>query len=255
MSKTFKKNRNKPNYYSIYGVNGCENILSSRNINIINIDIMVNGNAIRKSSISNELSKFKGRVNNLSKEYFLKKYKGLRTQGIVVQFSGEIYRKLPVFNKLKPDVLFLILDNINDPQNLGQIIRTAECGGVDGIIIPEHHSVGLTQTAMQVSQGAFVHIPIYKCTNLKNQINELKKNEFWTIALENSINAKKWYNIDMNGRIAIVLGSEGKGIRKLVKNSCDFHATIPMKGKINSLNVSATVSAVVFERLRQLSER
>ena len=103
---------------------------------------------------------------------------------------------LPSFAGGKTNMGFLLGDHISDPQNLGQIIRTAECGGVDGIIVPEHHSVGLTQTVMQVSQGAFVHIPIYKCTNLRNQLNELKKDGFWTVALENSIKAKKWFDIE-----------------------------------------------------------
>ncbi|MBC8311675.1 MAG: 23S rRNA (guanosine(2251)-2'-O)-methyltransferase RlmB [Candidatus Marinimicrobia bacterium] len=253
MKKSFKKKSKFPDYHVIYGMNGCEQVLRAKHLQIMNIDVMKEGNAIRKSSLSNELGRFKGRVNNLPKDQYLKKYTGLRTQGIVVQFKGEVYKKLTSFKNTDPNLFLLILDNIEDPQNLGQIIRTAECGGVDGIIIPEHHSVGLTQTAMQVSQGAFVHIPIYKCTNLRNQLNELKKDGFWTVALENSIKAKKWFDIDMKGKIAVVLGSEGKGIRQLVLNTCDFHATIPMKGKINSLNVSATVSAMVFERLRQIS--
>ena len=253
MKKSYKKNTKRQDYYTIYGINGCSQVLLAKHLQIMNIDIMKNGNAIRKSYLSNDLSRFKGRVNNLPKEQFLKKYTGLRTQGIVIQFKGEVYRKLKSFEKADNNLFLLLLDNIEDPQNLGQIIRTAECGGVDGIIIPEHNSVGLTQTVMQVSQGAFVHIPIYKCTNLRNQLTELKKDGFWTVALENSIKAKKWFDIDLKGKIAVVLGSEGKGIRKLVLNTCDFHATIPMKGKINSLNVSATVSAMVFERLRQIS--
>ena len=253
MKQSYKKKSKFTDYHVIYGVNGCEQVLRAKHLQVMNIDIMKHGNAMRKSSLSSELARFKGRVNNLPKDQYLKKYAGLRTQGIVIQFKGEVYRQLPSFKNADPNLFLLILDNIEDPQNLGQIIRTAECGGVDGIIIPEHHSVGLTQTAMQVSQGAFVHIPIYKCTNLRNQLTELKKDGFWTVALENSIKAKKWFDIDMKGKMAVVLGSEGKGIRQLVLNTCDFHATIPMKGKINSLNVSATVSAMVFERLRQIS--
>ena len=254
MKKSYKKKSKFQDYHVIYGVNGCEQVLRAKHLHIMNIDVMKDGNAIQKSSLSSELRRFKGKVNNLLKDQYLKKYKGLRTQGIAIQFRGEIYKKLTSFKNADPNLFLLILDNIEDPQNLGQIIRTAECGGVNGIIIPEHHSVGLTQTVMQVSQGAFVHIPIYKCTNLRNQLNELKKDGFWTVALENSINAKKWFEIDLKGKLAIVLGSEGKGIRLVVLNTCDFHATSPMKGKISSLNVSATVSAMVFERLRQISD-
>ena len=96
-----------------------------------------------------------------------------------------------------------------------------------------------------------MNIPIYQCNNLKNEILRLKKEGFWSVALENGLNAKPWYEVDMRGKTIIVLGSEGKGIRPLVLKSCDFTSTIPMKGKTNSLNVSAAVSAVVFERLRQ----
>ena len=253
MKKLYKKKTKFSDHHVIYGINGCEEVLRAKHLQIMNIDIMKDGNAFRKSSLSNQLGRFKGRVNNLPKDQYLRKYTGLRTQGIVIQFKGELYTKLISFKNADPNLFLLILDNIEDPQNLGQIIRTAECAGVDGIIIPEHHSVGLTQTVMQVSQGAFVHMPIYKCTNLRNQLTELKKDGFWTVALENSIKSKKWFEIDMKGKMAVVLGSEGKGIRQLVLNTCDFHATIPMKGKINSLNVSATVSAMVFERLRQIS--
>ena len=156
-------------------------------------------------------------------------------------------------SKISSDFSLLILDNIEDPQNFGQIIRTAECSGMDGIIIPEYNSVDLTNTAIQISQGAFAHIPIYKCVNINNLINNLKKQGFWIIGFENSINAKKWYDLDYKQKTALIFGSEGRGIRKKVMEKCDFLATIPMKGNISSLNVSASVSAVVFERLRQIN--
>ena len=253
MKKFNKKNIKFDETHFVYGINGCRQILLARHFQILYIDLMKDGNASRKSSLTSSINKNKIRVNQIPKDTFLKKYKGLRTQGIVIYFKGSIYKKLPDFKNSKSDLILLLLDNIEDPQNLGQIIRTAECGGVDGIILPEHNSVGLTQTAIQVSQGAFVHIPIYKCNNLRNQLNSLKKDGFWTIALENSIKAKPWHEINMKGKVAVVIGSEGRGIRDLVLKSCDFYSTIPMMGKINSLNVSATVSALVFERLRQLS--
>ena len=147
----------------------------------------------------------------------------------------------------------LILDNIEDPQNFGQIIRTAECSGINGIIIPEHNSVDLTNTAIQISQGAFVHIPIYKCVNINRLINDLKNQGFWVVGFENSIKAKPWHDLDYKEKTVLIFGSEGRGIRKKTIEKCDFLATIPMQGNISSLNVSASISAVVFERLRQLS--
>ena len=146
----------------------------------------------------------------------------------------------------------MALDNIEDPQNFGQIIRTSECAGIDGIIFPKHHSVPVTETALQVSQGAFVNMPLYEVTNLSQTIHELKKNDFWVIGIENSVKAKKWYEMQYTGKIVIVVGSEGRGMREKITKICDFISTIPMQGTTNSLNVSAAVSAILFERLRQI---
>jgi len=106
---------------------------------------------------------------------------------------------------------------------------------------------------LQVSQGAFTNMPLYEVTNLRNEFKKLKDSDFWIVGVENSIDAKSWYDIEYSGRIVIVLGSEGKGIRKMVLEECDFHATIPMQGEVNSLNVSAAASAILFERIRQLN--
>ena len=133
-----------------------------------------------------------------------------------------------------------------------QIIRTCECSGVNGIILPRHKSVHITDSVLQVSQGSSFNINIYIVSNLNSTISELKKNDFWITGIENSIDSKNWYEIDYKNKVGIVFGSEGKGIRRLIKDSCDFLGTIPMQSKTNSLNVSAAVSAVTIERLRQL---
>ena len=146
----------------------------------------------------------------------------------------------------------MILDQINDPQNFGQIIRTAECSGVDGIIYSKHNSVPVTNSVLQVSQGAFLNMSVFEVTNIKNEIKKMKKSGFWSIGIENSISASNWFELDYKGKIIIIFGSEGKGIRSKVLKACDFKGTIEMQGKINSLNVSASVSAILFERLRQL---
>ena len=106
---------------------------------------------------------------------------------------------------------------------------------------------------IQISQGAFTEIPIYEVNNINQTIDLLKKEEFWIVAMENSLKAKDWHKIDYKGKIAIVAGSEGRGIKKIILDNCDFQTTIPMQGETNSLNVSAAVSAILFERLRQIS--
>ena len=192
-------------------------------------------------------------VKSISKADFLLKYPGVRHQGIVVNFEGKIIRdQLPDLSTSAGNHCFMAIDNVEDPQNLGQIIRTAECAEIDGLIIPRHHTSGITSTVLQVSQGAFLYLPIYVVTNLKTAFETLKKQRFWVIGFENSHEAKPWHRIRYEGKVVCVVGSEGKGIRKLVLQTCDFQGTIPMRGKINSLNVSATVSAILFERNRQI---
>ena len=114
--------------------------------------------------------------------------------------------------------------------------------------------IPLNQTVLQVSQGAFVNMEFYEITNIRNELLKLKKIIFWIIGLENSVEAKPWYSIDYSGNIAIVFGSEGYGIRKVLE-TCDFIGTIPMQGATNSLNVSAAASVVIFEKLRQKLEK
>ena len=138
-------------------------------------------------------------------------------------------------------------------RNFGSICRSAEAMGVHGIIIPKNGSCGITDTVLQVSQGSFTKIPIYVVSNLNQTISNLKKDEFWVVAIENSIDSKNWHEIDYKGKVLIVVGSEGRGIKKINLDNCDFESTIPMQGKTNSLNVSAAVSAIAFERLRQIT--
>jgi len=247
-----KKNKKTYSPNMVFGINGCLNVFKAKKLEIISIHLMAGGNADQNKTINQQCNQFSQKVQRLNKKDFLNKYSGLRTQGIVVLFKGRLYKHIPDFSNVDSDFSLLILDNIEDPQNFGQIIRTAECGGLNGIIIPQHNSVDLTNTAIQISQGAFVHIPIYKCVNINRLIEDLKKQGFWIIGFENSVNAKEWYNIDYNEKTVLIFGSEGRGIRKKTIEKCDFLATIPMQGNISSLNVSASISAVTFERLRQI---
>tara|TARA_B100000579_G_scaffold437271_1_gene465947 strand:- start:558 stop:1304 length:747 start_codon:yes stop_codon:yes gene_type:complete len=244
-------NRNNTEY-SIYGLNNAISLLSSTKYLINNISIMKGSVSDSNPLIQEYISSRKKHVKFLNKNEFLSKYNYKHTQGIVIQFSAEIFKDFNLLEFKKKNMCYVIIDQINDPQNLGQIIRTCECAGIDGIILPKHGSVHITDTVLQVSQGAFENIDLFMVTNIKNTIEELKSNDFWVIGMENSIDSKEWYKMDYKKKVAIVFGSESKGIRKLVKESCDFLSTISMKGKINSLNVSASISAIVFERQRQL---
>jgi 23S rRNA (guanosine2251-2'-O)-methyltransferase len=146
--------------------------------------------------------------------------------------------------------LILILDEIQDPHNVGAILRSAECSGVNGVMLTKHNSATITSTVTKVSAGATEHLKICQVNNLSQTIDELKEKGFWIIgsSLEN---AKNYTEVDYKIPIALIVGNEEKGIRKLTASKCDFLVKIPMSGKIQSLNVSVATGILLFEILRQ----
>ena len=148
------------------------------------------------------------------------------------------------------DPFILILDGIEDPHNLGAIIRTAETAGVHGIIIPKRRACGVNSTVTKVAAGAVEHMNIDRVNNINEAIRYLKENDVWVCGTDMDTN-KYYYNQDLTGSLAIVIGSEGYGMSKLVKENCDFLVKIPMKGKITSLNASVSAGIVMYESVRQ----
>ncbi|MBE5806258.1 MAG: 23S rRNA (guanosine(2251)-2'-O)-methyltransferase RlmB [Clostridiales bacterium] len=148
------------------------------------------------------------------------------------------------------DPFIIILDGIEDPHNLGAIIRTAEIAGVHGIIIPKRRAVGVTSTVSKVAAGAVEYMRIARVNNINETIRQLKENDIWVCGTDMNTN-KYYYNQDLTGALAIVIGSEGLGMSKLVKENCDFLVKIPMKGNITSLNASVSAGIVIFESVRQ----
>ena len=168
-------------------------------------------------------------------------------QGIVLYVSDYEYSTL---DELLSDSSFLVLlDHLEDPHNLGAIVRTCEAAGVDGIILPKDRQVHVNSTVMKTSVGTLDNVRIATVTNLVNAIKELKENGFWVVgtALDNSVDYRE---IDYSGKIALVIGNEGKGISKLVEKSCDYIAKIPMYGKTNSLNASVAAGITIYEVIR-----
>ena len=225
-------------------------VLKNSCYNIINIFISEDKLSKYKNIIADKNNSKK--IYYLNKSIFHEKFPEYRTQGLVVTFNGNIVKNINENKFNKKNSCLLILDQVKDPQNAGQIIRTSECAGIDGIIFPVHNSFRITNTVLNVSQGAFANIALYEVTNISRTIQNLKNNDFWVVGIENTKDAELWSNIDYSGKTVIILGSEGKGIRKNIINHCDFLGKIPMQGSINSLNVSAAVSAILFERLRQI---
>lgn len=144
---------------------------------------------------------------------------------------------------------FVICDNVNDPHNLGAIIRSAECAGANGVIIPKRHAVGVSDTVAKSSAGAVFHVPVARVANLSNALQVLKDNGVWIWAVE--AGGTPYYEQDFRGSVALLLGSEGEGVSRLLKEQSDFITGIPMYGKINSLNVSNAAAILLFEAAHQ----
>ncbi len=157
----------------------------------------------------------------------------------ILQAAGE---------KGEPPFLFL-LDNIEDPHNLGAIIRTANLAGAHGVIIPKNRAVGLTAVVARTSAGALNYTPVAKVTNLSKTIEDLKKEGIWFVCAD--MDGTRMYDLDLKGPIGLVIGSEGEGVGRLVKEKCDFTAAIPMKGDIDSLNASVAAGVLAYEIVRQ----
>lgn len=143
----------------------------------------------------------------------------------------------------------ILLDNIEDPHNLGAIIRTANQAGAHGVIIPKRHAVGLTATVARTSAGALNYTPVAKVTNMANTIEQLKERGLWFVCAD--MDGEVMYKLDLKGPIGVVIGNEGDGVGRLVKEKCDFIAQIPMKGDIDSLNASVAMGILSYEIVRQ----
>lgn len=152
------------------------------------------------------------------------------------------------------DPFIIILDGIEDPHNLGSIIRTAETAGCHGIIIPKRRSVGVNSTVNKTSAGAVEYMKIARVNNINETINYLKQSDVWICGTDMETNTY-YYNQDLKGSIAIIIGSEGFGMSRLVKENCDFLIKIPMKGKITSLNASVSAGIVIYEAVKQRMQK
>ncbi|HHW69113.1 MAG TPA: 23S rRNA (guanosine(2251)-2'-O)-methyltransferase RlmB [Tenericutes bacterium] len=168
-------------------------------------------------------------------------------QGIILSVDDYKYSDIEDITKSE-NSLIVMLDHLEDPHNFGAIIRTCEAAGVDGIIIPKDRSVDVNSTVVKVSTGALDYVKITQVTNLKNTIEYLKKKGFWIVGTD--MNGTDYDKIDYKGKICIIIGNEGNGMSRLVKESCDFIASIPMKGKTNSLNASVATGIIIYEAIK-----
>ncbi len=155
--------------------------------------------------------------------------------------------------ELGQDPFVVVCDGLEDPRNLGAVIRCAECAGAHGVIIPRHHSAGITAAADKASAGAAEHMLIARVANLTGALQELKKAGLWVYGAEANGGSRLW-ETDMKGPICLVIGSEGQGLSRLVRENCDFIMNIPMAGRVNSLNASVAAAILLYEIVRQRNE-
>ncbi|MFA5603551.1 MAG: 23S rRNA (guanosine(2251)-2'-O)-methyltransferase RlmB [Bacilli bacterium] len=216
------------------------------------LEILKNNKKIDKAFVYKNFSD-KFILNDLQKQNivieWLEKYELDRLvkenhQGIILKVPDYKYSELEDFID-NENALVIILDHLEDPHNLGAIVRTCEAASVDGIIIPKDRSVSVNSTVMKVSAGALENVKISMVTNLVTTINELKNKGFWIVGTD--MDGTDYNEIDYKGKIGIVIGNEGKGLSRLVRENCDFIASIPMYGKTNSLNASVAAGIVIYK--------
>ena len=174
-------------------------------------------------------------------------------QGVIAVAAAYEYAELEdLFAAAKEkgeDPFFILLDNIEDPHNLGAVIRTANLAGAHGVIIPKNRAVGLTAAVARTSAGAINYTPVVRVTNLARTMDELKKRGLWMVCAD--MGGTKMYDLNLRGPIGLVIGNEGEGVSRLVKENCDMIASIPMKGDIDSLNASVAAGVLAYEIVRQ----
>lgn len=204
-------------------------------------------------TIAREAKKHDTIINYVKKERLEQLSETGKHQGVIAMAAAYEYAKVEDIlakaeEKGEPPFI-LLLDGIEDPHNLGAIIRTANLAGAHGVIIPKRRAVGLTATVVKTSAGALNYTPVAKVTNLTQTMKELKEKGMWFVGAD--MGGETMYQLDLTGPIGVVIGSEGDGMSKLVKENCDFIASIPMKGDIDSLNASVAAGILAYEIVRQ----
>ena len=204
-------------------------------------------------SITREARKHDSIINYVSKDRLDQLSETGKHQGVIAVAAAYEYAEVEDILQIARDrgeaPFVILLDNIEDPHNLGAIIRTANQAGAHGVIIPKRRAVGLTPTVARTSAGAINYTPVAKVTNITNTIKELKNQGMWFVCAD--MDGTPMYDLNLTGSIGLVIGNEGEGVGKLVKENCDMIASIPMKGDIDSLNASVATGVLAYEIVRQ----
>ncbi len=193
-------------------------------------------------------------VQQVSSKKLMEIAKQANSQGVLAYVHSQVYANpediLQRCQQLNEPPFLALLDGVEDPHNLGAIVRTADGAGLHGIILPKRRSAGLTSTVAKTSAGASAHVLIVQVTNLSYTMDELKERNVWLVGADQNAD-QIYYEADLSGALGIVIGAEGSGLHRLVKEKCDFLVKIPMYGKLNSLNVSVAAALIFFEARKQ----
>jgi 23S rRNA (guanosine2251-2'-O)-methyltransferase len=236
----------------IYGINSVTEALKSRRRAFEWVGMAKERHDLRLQRLIEDFRKIGIPVRFLQRTELDRMAGNAAHQGVVAVTSAKQYNDLEDVIAAKRDKysLLVVLDGVEDPHNLGAILRTADAAGANGVVIPERRAAAVTGTVTKSSAGASEHLPIAKVTNISRTVEELKEKNIWTVGLDER--AKQTYDaLDYNMDCALVLGGEGKGLHDLVKRKCDFLVSIPMLGKVPSLNVSVAAAVVLYEIVRQ----
>jgi len=240
----------------IYGINSVTEALKARGRNFEWVGMAKERHDIRLQRLIEDCRRLSVPVRFLQRTELDRMAGNAAHQGVVAVTSAKQYSDLDdvIGGKRGQYSLVVVLDGVEDPHNLGAILRTADAAGADGVVIPERRAASVTGTVTRASAGASEHLPIAKVTNIARTVDELKERNIWTVGLDER--GKQTYDaLDYNMDCALVLGTEGKGLHDLVKRKCDFLVSIPMLGKVPSLNVSVAAAVVLYEIVRQRRAR
>lgn len=235
----------------IEGKNSVRELLRSKKT----IDKILIANGLRDEESKNLLNVIKSsgaKYQFADKSVLDKESAGRRHQGFIAYVSDYKYAELDDILTAaadKGDAFLVMLDGVEDPHNLGSVIRVCECAGVDGLIIGKRRSASVTDAVMRISEGSANHLKIARVTNLNSALDAIKKAGFWAYAIE--LGGSDIYKNELTGRICMVIGGEDSGVNELTRKKCDAHVSIPMYGQVNSLNASVACGIGVFEALRQ----
>ena len=236
----------------IYGINSVSEALKARGRGFEWVGVAKERNDLRLQRIIEECRRNSVAVRFLPRVELDRLASTGAHQGVVAVTSGKQYADLDdvIAAKRGAYSLLVVLDGVEDPHNLGAILRTSEAAGADGVVIPERRAAGVTGTVAKASAGASAHLPIARVTNIARTLEDLKSRNIWTVGLDER-GQQNYDAVDYKMDCAIVLGAEGKGLHDLVAKKCDFLVSIPMLGKVSSLNVSVAGGIVLYEVVRQ----